>query len=172
MTRPWPIATALRESLQGYGRQDLRADLLAGLTLGLLALPLAIAIDVPPQHGLYTAIIAGALIALTGGSRFDISGPTAAFIVLLIPIVHAHGLGGLLLTTLMTGVILVAMGLMRLGRLLQYIPYPVVLGFTSGIAVVIAFLQTKDLLGLSTSEMPEHFIERLQVLIEALPSAR
>ncbi|MEW6765304.1 MAG: C4-dicarboxylic acid transporter DauA [Pseudomonadota bacterium] len=172
----WPIATALRESLRGYGRQDLRADLLAGLTLGLLALPLAmalaIAIDVPPQHGLYTAIIAGILIALTGGSRFNISGPTAAFIVLLIPIVNKHGLGGLLLTGLLTGAILVAMGLMRLGRLIQYIPYPVVLGFTSGIAVVIAFLQIKDLLGLSVTEMPEHFIDRLQILIEALPSAR
>lgn len=175
MSRPWPIATALRESLQGYGRQDLRADLMAGLTLGLLALPLAmalaIAIDVPPQHGLYTAIIAGALIALTGGSRFNISGPTAAFIVLLIPIVSKYGLGGLLLTTLMTGIILIGMGLLRLGRLLQYIPYPVVLGFTSGIAVVIAFLQIKDLLGLTTSSMPEHFIDRLQVLIDAMPSA-
>ncbi|MFZ5467391.1 MAG: C4-dicarboxylic acid transporter DauA [Pseudomonadota bacterium] len=172
----WPFATALRESLRGYGRGDLRADLLAGVTLGMLALPLAmalaIAIDVPPQHGLYTAIIAGALIALTGGSRFNISGPTAAFIVLLIPIVHQFGLGGLLVTTLLTGAILIAMGLLRLGVLIQYIPYPVVLGFTSGIAVVIAFLQIKDLLGLTTAEMPEHFIDRLQVLIEALPTAR
>jgi SulP family sulfate permease len=172
----WPFATALRESLSGYGRGDLRADLLAGVTVGLLALPLAmalaIAIDVPPQHGLYTAIIAGALIALTGGSRFNISGPTAAFIVLLIPIVSQYGLGGLLVTTLLCGVILVAMGLLRLGMLIQYIPYPVVLGFTSGIAVVIAFLQIKDLLGLTTAEMPEHFIDRLQVLIEALPTAR
>lgn len=172
----WPIATALRESLQGYGRADLRADLMAGLTVGMLALPLAMALaiasDVPPQHGLYTAIVAGALIALTGGSRFNISGPTAAFIVLLIPIVHEFGLGGLLLATLMTGVILVIMGLLRLGGLIQYIPYPVVLGFSSGIAVVIAFLQIKDLFGLTTPEMPEHFIDRLQVLIAALPSAR
>lgn len=172
----WPFATALRESLRGYGRGDLRADLMAGLTLGMLALPLAmalaIAIDVPPQHGLYTAIIAGALIALTGGSRFNVSGPTAAFIVLLIPIVHKFGLGGLLVTTLLTGLVLIAMGLLRLGVLIQYIPYPVVLGFTSGIAVVIAFLQIKDLFGLTTAEMPEHFIDRLQVLIEALPTAR
>jgi len=172
----WPFATALRESLRGYGRGDLRADLLAGLTLGMLALPLAMALaiasDVPPQHGLYTAIIAGALAALTGGSRFNITGPTAAFIVLLIPIVHQFGLGGLLIATLMTGVILIAMGFLRLGVLIQYIPYPVVLGFTSGIAVVIAFLQIKDLLGLTTAEMPEHFIDRLQVLIAALPTAR
>lgn len=172
----WPIATALRESLRGYGRGDLRADLMAGLTLGMLALPLAmalaIAVDVPPQHGLYTAIIAGALIALFGGSRFNISGPTAAFIVLLIPIVHKFGLGGLLVTTLLTGVILIVMGFLRLGQLIQYIPYPVVLGFTSGIAVVIAFLQIKDLLGLTTAKMPEHFLDRLQVLIAALPTAR
>ncbi|MEW5894122.1 MAG: C4-dicarboxylic acid transporter DauA, partial [Pseudomonadota bacterium] len=176
MKHPLPISTALRESLRGYGRGDLRADLLAGVTLGMLALPLAmalaIAIDVPPQHGLYTAIIAGALIALTGGSRFNISGPTAAFIVLLIPIVHQFGLGGLLVTTLLTGAILIAMGLLRLGVLIQYIPYPVVLGFTSGIAVVIAFLQIKDLLGLTTPAMPEHFIDRLQVLLAALPTAR
>ncbi|MEO1752278.1 C4-dicarboxylic acid transporter DauA [Thiofaba sp. EF100] len=172
----WPIATALRESLRGYGRGDLRADLMAGLTLGMLALPLAmalaIAVDVPPQHGLYTAIIAGALIALFGGSRFNVSGPTAAFIVLLIPIVHKFGLGGLLVTTLLTGVILIVMGFLRLGQLIQYIPYPVVLGFTSGIAVVIAFLQIKDLLGLTTPAMPEHFLDRLQVLLAALPTAR
>lgn len=172
----WPMATALRESLRGYGRGDLRADLMAGLTLGMLALPLAmalaIAVDVPPQHGLYTAIIAGALIALFGGSRFNVSGPTAAFIVLLIPIVHKFGLGGLLVTTLLTGVILVVMGFLRLGQLIQYIPYPVVLGFTSGIAVVIAFLQIKDLLGLTTPAMPEHFLDRLQVLLAALPTAR
>jgi SulP family sulfate permease len=170
------MATALRESLRGYGRGDLRADLMAGLTLGMLALPLAmalaIAVDVPPQHGLYTAIIAGALIALFGGSRFNVSGPTAAFIVLLIPIVHKFGLGGLLVTTLLTGVILVVMGFLRLGQLIQYIPYPVVLGFTSGIAVVIAFLQIKDLLGLTTPAMPEHFLDRLQVLLAALPTAR
>jgi SulP family sulfate permease len=172
----WPIATALRESLRGYGRGDLRADLMAGLTLGMLALPLAmalaIAVDVPPQHGLYTAIVAGALIALFGGSRFNVSGPTAAFIVLLIPIVHKFGLGGLLVTTLLTGVILIVMGFLRLGQLIQYIPYPVVLGFTSGIAVVIAFLQIKDLLGLTTPAMPEHFLDRLQVLLAALPTAR
>jgi SulP family sulfate permease len=170
------MATALRESLRGYGRGDLRADLMAGLTLGMLALPLAmalaIAVDVPPQHGLYTAIIAGALIALFGGSRFNVSGPTAAFIVLLIPIVHKFGLGGLLVTTLLTGVILIIMGFLRLGQLIQYIPYPVVLGFTSGIAVVIAFLQIKDLLGLTTPAMPEHFLDRLQVLLAALPTAR
>ncbi|MEW5838679.1 MAG: C4-dicarboxylic acid transporter DauA [Pseudomonadota bacterium] len=171
-----PLATALRESLRNYSLKDLRADLLAGATVGLLAIPLAmalaIAIDVPPQHGLYTALIAGALIALTGGSRFNISGPTAAFIVLLIPIVHSYGLGGLLMATMLTGLILIGMGVLRLGQLIRYIPYPVVLGFTAGIAVVIAFLQIKDLLGLQTADMPEHFIERFEVLLTALPTTR
>ena len=171
-----PFATALRGSLRNYSQKDLMADLMAGMTVGMLAIPLAmalaIAIDVPPQHGLYTALIAGALIALTGGSRFNVSGPTAAFIVLLIPIVHSYGLGGLLMATMLTGLILIGMGILRLGQLIRYIPYPVVLGFTAGIAVVIAFLQIKDLLGLQTSEMPEHFIERLQVLLAAIPTAR
>ncbi|MGD9888337.1 MAG: C4-dicarboxylic acid transporter DauA [Halothiobacillaceae bacterium] len=171
-----PVATALRASLRNYSQKDLMADLMAGMTVGLLAIPLAmalaIAIDVPPQHGLYTALIAGALIALTGGSRFNVSGPTAAFIVLLIPIVHNYGLGGLLMATMLTGLILIGMGVLRLGQLIRYIPYPVVLGFTAGIAVVIAFLQIKDFLGLQTSDMPEHFIERLQVLLAAIPTAR
>jgi SulP family sulfate permease len=171
-----PFATALRASLRHYSRHDLKADLLAGITVGMLAIPLAmalaIAIDVPPQHGLYTALIAGAVIALTGGSRFNVSGPTAAFIVLLIPIVHSYGLGGLLMTTLLTGLILIGMGILRLGQLIRFIPYPVILGFTTGIGVVIAFLQIKDLLGLQTPEsMPAHFIERLEVLLAALPSA-
>ena len=172
----FPLASALRISLRNYSQKDLMADLMAGMTVGLLAIPLAmalaIAIDVPPQHGLYTALIAGALIALTGGSRFNVSGPTAAFIVLLIPIVHSYGLGGLLMATMLTGLILIGMGVLRLGQLIRYIPYPVVLGFTAGIAVVIAFLQIKDFLGLQTSDMPEHFIERLQVLLAAIPTAR
>lgn len=173
---PFPFATALRASLHHYRRSDLMVDLMAGMTVGLLAIPLAmalaIAIDVPPQHGLYTALIAGAIIALAGGSRFNVSGPTAAFIVLLIPIVHHYGLGGLLVATVLTGLILIGMGLLRLGQLIRYIPYPVILGFTSGIGVVIAFLQIKDLLGLNiTQPMPEHFIERVGVLASSLPSA-
>ncbi|OYY73437.1 MAG: C4-dicarboxylic acid transporter DauA [Gammaproteobacteria bacterium 28-57-27] len=173
----FPLATALRISLRNYSQKDLIADLMAGMTVGMLAIPLAmalaIAIDVPPQHGLYTALIAGAVIALAGGSRFSVSGPTAAFIVLLIPIVHSYGLGGLLMATMLTGLILIGMGLLRLGQLIRYIPYPVVLGFTAGIGVVIAFLQIKDLLGLHTPEqMPAHFIERLEVLFAAIPSAQ
>jgi SulP family sulfate permease len=174
---PWPQpATALREVLAaGYTRRDLRADLLAGAVVGVVALPLsmalAIATGVPPQHGLYTAIVAGGLIPLLGGSRVQVSGPTAAFVVVLAPISARFGTGGLVLATLMAGALLFAMGVMRLGRFIEFVPYPVTTGFTAGIAVVIATLQVKDLLGLRVREMPEHFVERIGVLAEALPTA-
>lgn len=166
---------ALIEALKGYSRSDLRADLLAGLTVGIVAVPLAMALaiasGVPPQYGLYTSIVAGAIIALSGGSRYSISGPTAAFVVILLPITEHYGLGGLLLTTVMAGAVLVVMGLARMGRLIQFIPYPVTTGFTAGIAVVIATLQVKDFLGLEIEAMPSHFIEKLGVLIAGLPTA-
>ncbi|MCC6551475.1 MAG: C4-dicarboxylic acid transporter DauA [Polyangiaceae bacterium] len=169
-------ASALREALkEGYGAEDLRADLLAGLVVGIVALPLsmalAIATGVPPQHGLYTAIIAGGATALLGGSRTQVTGPTAAFIVVLVPIVSKFGLGGLLLATMMAGAILIALGAARLGRLIQFIPYPVTTGFTAGIAVVIATLQLKDLLGLTVAHLPEHYVERVVALSRALPTA-
>jgi SulP family sulfate permease len=146
------LAYGLRQRLaEGYTAKDFRADLLAGLVVGVVALPLsmalAIAVDVPPQHGLYTAIIAGVLCALLGGTRFQVTGPTAAFVVILVPIVHKYGLSGLLVAGAMAGVILVLMGLARLGRLMQYVPHPVTTGFTAGIALVIALLQLKDMLG-------------------------
>lgn len=167
------IATGLRDALRhGYSLADLRQDLLAGLTIGIVAVPLsmalAIATGVPPQHGLYTAIVAGAIIALTGGSRYSISGPTAAFVVILFPVVQQHGIGGLLLATLMAGIILIALGLSRMGALIQFVPYPVVLGFTAGIAVVIATLQVPDFLGLSSVETGEHFVENLSGIAGAL----
>lgn len=159
---------------EGYDLADLRSDLFAGLTIGIVAVPLsmalAIATGVPPQHGLYTAIVAGVLIALSGGSRFSISGPTAAFVVILFPIVAEHGLGGLLIATLMAGVILVAMGLARLGTLIQYVPYPVVLGFTAGIGVVIALLQVPDFLGLDIGGMSESTLGNVGMIISALPT--
>ncbi|HEV7559850.1 MAG TPA: C4-dicarboxylic acid transporter DauA [Kofleriaceae bacterium] len=137
---------------EGYSGKDLRADLFSGLVVGVVALPLsmalAIACDVPPQHGLYTAIVAGLICALLGGTRFQVTGPTAAFVVILVPIVHAHGLAGLLVAGMMAGVLLVLMGLARLGRLMQFVPHPVTTGFTAGIAVVIACLQLKDAFGL------------------------
>lgn len=170
-----PIATGLRGAFrQGYGLEALRHDLMAGLTLGTVAVPLsmalAIATGVPPQHGLYTAIVAGALIALTGGSRFNVSGPTAAFVVILFPIVQQHGLGGLLIATMMAGGILVALGLARLGRLIEFVPYPVILGFTAGIAVVIATLQLPDFLGLGLEGLDDHFLANLGRIVGALGS--
>jgi SulP family sulfate permease len=165
-------ASALRAVLrEGYGRADLRADLLAGLVVGVVALPLAmalaIAVGVAPQHGLYTAIIAGFLVALLGGSRTQVSGPTAAFVVILAPIHAKFGLSGLLLATLLGGLILIAMGLLRLGGLIVYIPHPVTTGFTAGIATVIATLQLKDLLGLRLDHVPEHFVDRVGAMIAA-----
>src|SRR5690554_409853 len=170
-----PLFSALRASLAaGYTRQSLRGDISAGLTVGIIAIPLAIALAIavgaPPQHGLYTAIVAGAIIALTGGSRFNISGPTAAFVVILFPIVASHGLGGLLIATLMAGLILTALGLARLGSLIQFVPYPVVLGFTAGIAVVIALLQLPDFLRLAGVELGDSTPHNLAAIVHALPS--
>lgn len=171
---PRPGVALFHTWREGYGLADLRHDLLAGLTIGIIAVPLsmalAIATGVPPQHGLYTAIVAGAIIALTGGSRFNISGPTAAFVVILFPIVANHGIGGLLIATLMAGMILVALGLSRLGNLIQFIPYPVVLGFTAGIGVVIALLQLPDFLGLASVTLGESTLDNLFAIIRALPS--
>src|SRR5688500_12377510 len=129
------IGFALRECLrEGYGARSLTRDLLSGLVVGVVALPLsmalAIASGVPPQHGLYTAIIAGALIAFLGGSRVQVSGPTAAFVVILAPISAKFGLAGLAVASAMAGVLLLIMGFLRFGQLIQFIPYPVTTGFT------------------------------------------
>jgi len=125
-------------------------NIFAGLTVGIIALPLsmalAIAIGVPPENGLYTAIIAGIIASVFGSSKVNISGPTAAFVVILIPIVQEFGLMGLLLCGLMSGFILLLMGTFKLGNLIELIPYPVTVGFTTGIAVVIATYQIKDFL--------------------------
>jgi len=168
------FASALRDTLNaGYGLVQFRADLLAGITVGIVALPLAMALaiasGVPPQHGLYTAIIAGGLIALTGGSRYNVSGPTAAFVVILHPISVQYGIGGLLLATLMAGVIMIIMGVARLGRLIQFIPFTVTTGFTSGIAVVIASLQFKDFFGLPIGQQQDSFFLRLAEIVQNMP---
>ncbi|MGE8361218.1 C4-dicarboxylic acid transporter DauA [Pseudomonas sp.] len=170
-----PLFAAWRQSLRlGFTGKRLRGDLSAGLTVGIIAIPLAmalaIAVGVAPQHGLYTVLIAAPLIALFGGSRFNISGPTAAFVVILLPITQQFGLGGLLLCTAMAGVILIALGLLRAGRLIEFIPYPVTLGFTAGIGIVIATLQLKDLFGLSLPSQPENYVEHLNLLLHALPT--
>lgn len=171
-----PVFAAWRQTLKaGYSFKALRGDLAAGLTVGIIAIPLAmalaIAVGVAPQYGLYTVLVAAPLIALTGGSRFNVSGPTAAFVVILLPITQQFGLGGLLLCTMLAGLIMIAMGLGRAGRLIEFVPYPVTLGFTAGIGIVIATLQLKDLLGLSLSSQPLHYLEQVQVLLLALPSA-
>ncbi len=171
---PMPGSALLQAWREGYTLDRLKRDVLAGLTIGVVAVPLsmalAVATGVPPQHGLYTAIVAGAIIALTGGSRFNISGPTAAFVVILFPIVAHHGLGGLLIATFMAGVILVALGLSGLGSLIQYVPYPVILGFTAGIGVVIALLQLPDFLGLSGITLGDSTLHNLLLIGQALPS--
>ena len=167
---------AVRESClhERYNMARFKKDLLAGITVGIIAIPLAMALaiasGVAPQYGLYTAVIAGFVIALTGGSRFSVSGPTAAFVVILYPIVQKYGLSGLLVASVMAGIILVVMALLRLGRLIEYIPESVTLGFTGGIAIVIATLQIKDMLGLPVVSLPPHYLEKINVLAHSLPS--
>lgn len=168
--------SALKESIKA--RPDfssIQSDIFAGLTVGLIALPLsmalAIASGVAPQHGLYTAIIAGVVIALSGGSRVNISGPTAAFVVVLLPVVQNFGIGGLLISGFLAGVILILMGLGRLGSLIEIVPYPVTVGFTAGIGVVIATFQIKDFFGLDIQSLDGHYIDKVVQIADKLPSA-
>jgi SulP family sulfate permease len=170
-------AAALRDAIRrGYGLPHLRHDVMAGLVVGIVALPLsmalAIASGVAPQHGLYTAIVAGAVTAVLGGSPTQVSGPTAAFVVVLLPISARFGVGGLLLATAMAGLILIGLGLARLGKLIQYIPYPVTAGFTAGIGTVIAVSQLESFFGLTLAHAPERFVERVAALIASAPTLR
>jgi sulfate permease, SulP family len=156
-----------------YGLGDLKADVVAGLTVAIVALPLSMAIaiasGVTPDRGLYTAIIGGFVVSAVGGSRFQIGGPAGAFIVLVAATVERHGVDGLILATMLSGLILLAVGFLRLGTFIKYIPYPVTVGFTSGIAVVIFASQIKELLGLTlTGKEPGAFIPKLQALAGAL----
>lgn len=156
--------------LREYSKQDFVADLIAGLTVGLVALPLSmafgIASGVTPQAGIYTAVVAGFLISALGGSRTQIGGPTGAFVVIIAGIIAKFGLSGLLMVTMMAGVILVIMGITGLGTAVKFIPRPVTIGFTNGIALLIASTQIKDFLGLQTPAVPSEFAERLKVLWE------
>lgn len=149
-------------------------DLIAGITVGIIAIPLAMALaigsGVAPQYGLYTAAVAGIVIALTGGSRFSVSGPTAAFVVILYPVSQQFGLAGLLVATLLSGIFLILMGLARFGRLIEYIPVSVTLGFTSGIGITIGTMQIKDFLGLQMAHVPEHYLQKVGALFMALPT--
>ncbi len=167
--------SALKQSIQEKpSRSEIISNILAGLTVGAIALPLsmalAIASGVPPQHGLYTAMVAGFVIAVTGGSRVNISGPTAAFVVVLQPIVAHYGIGGLLMSGMMAGVILVFMGMARLGKLIEIVPQPVTVGFTAGIAVVIATFQIKDFFGLQIGGLEGDYLEKVSTLAHGFSS--
>jgi SulP family sulfate permease len=148
--------------LRSYTRRQFFADLTAGLVVGIVALPLAMAFAIAsgltPEKGLYTAIIAGFLISALGGSRVQIGGPTGAFVVLVYDIVQRHGVEGLMICTIMAGCMLLVLGFARLGAIIKYIPYPVITGFTSGIALIIFSSQVKDLLGLTTGPLPGDFV--------------
>lgn len=161
----WSWRPKLVDCLKTYRRRDFQADLLAGLTVGLVALPLAmafgIASGVTPQAGIYTAILGGLIVALFGGSKIQVSGPTGAFVVIVAGIIAKHGLSGLLIVTMMAGVILVGLGVTGLGTAVKYIPRPIVIGFTNGIALLIASTQFKDFLGLKNAENPSEFFERM-----------
>lgn len=159
----------LVETLKSYSRQDFTADLIAGLTVGLVALPLAmafaIASGVPPQAGIFTAVIAGFIISALGGTKVAIGGPTGAFIVILYGIGAKYGLQNLAICTVMAGILLFLMGAARLGTMIKFIPYPVTMGFTSGIAVLILSTQLKDFFGLKIDKMPSEFLEKMKTLI-------
>jgi SulP family sulfate permease len=162
------------QSLRQYTRADFSADLLAGLTVGSVALPLAmvfaIAAGLPPQSGLYTAIVAGFLISALGGCRMQIGGPTGAFVVIIASILARYGVSGLALVTLMAGCILIVMGLTGLGAAVQYIPRPVTVGFTNGIAILIASTQIKEFLGLRMGATPSAFLSRMAAIAHGLPT--
>ena len=161
---------ALLTSLKHYSREKFTADLMAGIIVGIVALPLAIAFGiasgVSPEKGIITAIIAGFLTSALGGSRVQIGGPTGAFIVIVYGIIQQYGIEGLTVATIMAGVFLILLGLFRLGTIIKFIPYPIVVGFTSGIAVTIFTTQIKDLFGLTTPEMPGDFAGKWMVYFQ------
>ncbi|MCE1236593.1 MAG: STAS domain-containing protein [Hyphomicrobiales bacterium] len=165
------LVTVLRE---GYDRRRFLADVIAGLTVAIVALPLAmgiaIASGVEPERGLTTAIVAGFLISALGGSRFQIGGPTAAFIVVVYRVVERQGYDGLALATFLAGLMLIAIGLLRLGTYIKYIPHPVTIGFTAGIGITIFVSQLADLLGLKTEKLPGEFVAKVEALARALPT--
>ena len=160
--------------LRGYTRRQLMADLQAGAVVGIVAIPLALAFaiasGVAPEKGLITAVVGGFLISLLGGSRVQIGGPTGAFVVIVYGIVQKYGIDGLAVCTVIAGVLLVAMGLARFGGAIKFIPYPVVTGFTSGIAVIIFSSEVRDLLGLRMTSVPAAFVAKWRAIGAALPT--
>ena len=168
------LVPKLVTTLKGYTREQLAADVTAGVIVGIVALPLAIAFAIasglPPERGLYTAIVAGFLISTLGGSRVQIGGPTGAFVVIVAGVVQRYGVDGLVVATLMAGVILVVFGLVRLGGAIKFIPYPVTIGFTSGIALIIFSSQVRDLLGLEMTAVPAPFLAKWDAYVHAFDS--
>lgn len=169
-----PLATALRETLsRGYTLKTFGQDALAALIVSLLALPLAmalaIAVGLPPQHGIYTAIVAGIITPLLGGSVTQVSGPTAAFVVIVAPIIVHHGLRGLIIAEIIAGVMLVVLAWARLGRFISFIPYPVTTGFTAGIAVVLGTISLNDLLGLGIASIEGSYVNKVRLIVSHLP---
>lgn len=154
----------------GYSKNDFFKDMLSGLSVAIVALPLAMAIaiasNLPPERGLFTAIVAGFLISFLGGSRYQIGGPTAAFIVTVALVSMKHGYDGLVLATIIAGILLIVMSFVKAGELIRFIPYPVIVGFTSGIALLIVFSQLRDFFGLSITTMPPDFIDKLVLYIK------
>ena len=168
------LVPKLFTTLKEYDRDQLSRDLIAGVIVGIVALPLAIAFAIasglPPERGLYTAIVAGFIISLLGGSRVQIGGPTGAFVVIVAGIVQHYGVDGLLVATLMAGVMLIAFGLLRFGAAIKFIPYPVTIGFTSGIALIIFSSQIRDLLGLEMDAVPAEFVAKWGAYVRVFES--
>jgi SulP family sulfate permease len=163
------LVTTLRE---GYSAATFRADAIAGLTVAIVALPLAMALGIAsgasPDKGLITAVVAGFLISALGGSRVQVGGPTGAFVVVIFNVIAKHGYDGLLVATLLAGIILILAGVFRLGQMIKFIPHPVVTGFTAGIAVIIASSQVKDFLGLAIAKVPAEFLPKWQAYFAAV----
>src|SRR5215831_14310672 len=160
--------------LRTYDRQKLLSDLIAGVTVGLVALPLAMAFAISsglsPQAGLYCAIVTGFLISALGGSKTQIGGPTGAFVVVVAGIIAKHGVGGLFICTMMAGVLLLLLGVTGMGTAVKYFPRPVVVGFTNGIAILIASTQIRDFFGLHLDSVPGDFFHRMAALAHAFPA--
>ena len=174
MTTSLTFKPKLFSTVRNYDRRQFTTDLLAGIIVGIVALPLAIAFGiasgVTPEKGIITAIVAGLIISLLGGSKVQIGGPTGAFIIIIYGIIQQYGFEGLTIATLMAGVFLILFGILHLGTIIKYIPYPIVVGFTSGIALTIFTTQIKDLMGLTMTSVPSDFVEKWIAYIGAFPT--
>ena len=152
------------ETMKTYSREKFASDVMAGIIVGIVAIPLAIAFGIAsgvgPAEGLMTAIIAGLLISVFGGSKVQIGGPTGAFIIIIYGVIQQYGVGGLAIATIMAGVMLLIMGLCRLGTIIKFMPYPIIIGFTGGIAITIFSTQINDLFGMGISDVPANFIDK------------